>query len=72
MDTRRSGNVGKGVQRAELSGAPGMEVMTSVREWKKGEFFRRHYHHGIDVAYVIQGSMIELSSQGRGAGAPGA
>lgn len=49
-----------------------MEVITSVREWKKGEFFRRNYQHGIDVAYVIQGSMIELSSQGRGASAPGA
>jgi hypothetical protein len=56
-------NVGKEVQRAEFSGAPGMEVIASVREGKKGEFFRRHDHHGIDVAYVIQGSMIELSSR---------
>ncbi len=37
-----------------------MEVVTSVREWKKGEFFRRHRHPGIDVAYVMQGSMIQV------------
>jgi len=37
-----------------------MEVVTSVREWEKGEFFRRHRHPGIDVAYVVQGSMIQV------------
>ncbi len=37
-----------------------MEVVTSVREWKKGEFFRRHRHPGIDVTYVVQGSMSRL------------
>lgn len=63
MSSRQSGNVGKGVQRADLSGAPGMEVITSIREWKKGEFFRRHRHHGIDVAYVVQGSMIQVPGE---------
>lgn len=63
MSSKRTGNVGKGVQRADLSGAPDMEVITSVREWKKGEFFRRHHHHGIDVAYVVQGSMIQVPGE---------
>jgi ChrR-like protein with cupin domain len=63
MSSKQTGNVGKGVERADLSGAPGMEVITSVREWKKGEFFRRHRHHGIDVAYVIQGSMIQVPGE---------
>jgi len=63
MNSKQSGNVGKGVQCADLSGVPGMEVVTSVREWKKGEFFRRHRHHGIDVAYVIQGSMIQVPGE---------
>jgi quercetin dioxygenase-like cupin family protein len=63
MRSKQSGNVGKGVERANLSGAPGMEVVTSVREWKKGEFFHRHRHPGIDVAYVVQGSMIQVPGE---------
>ena len=37
-----------------------MEGVTSVREWKKGEFFRRHRHPGIDVADGVRGSMIQV------------
>ena len=55
--------VGKGVQRADLSGVPGMEVVTSFSEYKKGQFFRRHRHHGEDVVYVIQGTMIEVPGE---------
>lgn len=63
MGSKPSGNIGTGVQRADVSGAPGMEVITEVREWKKGQFFRRHHHHGIDVAYVVQGSMIRVPGE---------
>ncbi len=64
MDPKQTGFVvGKGVQRADLSGAPGMEVITSVSEHKKGDFFRRHRHHGIDVAYVIQGTVIQVPGE---------
>jgi quercetin dioxygenase-like cupin family protein len=48
------------MKRADLSGAPGMEVITSVAEYKVGEVIRRHLHHGIETGYVLQGSMIQL------------
>ncbi len=46
-------------QRADLSGAPGMEVIMSVGEYKPGESITLHSHHGIEAAYVIQGAAIE-------------
>jgi len=46
-------------QRADLSGAPGMEVIMSVGEYKSGESIDLHIHHGIEAAYVIQGAAIE-------------
>lgn len=50
----------KEMKRADLSGAPGMEVISSIVEYKTGEVAARHFHHGIETAYVIQGSMIQL------------
>ena len=50
----------KEMQRADLSGAPGMEVVSSILEYKPGEVATRHFHHGVETAYVIQGSMIQL------------
>ncbi len=50
----------KEMKRADLSGAPGMEVISSIIEYKTGEVAARHFHHGIETAYVIQGSMIQL------------
>jgi quercetin dioxygenase-like cupin family protein len=47
-------------QRADLSGAPGMEVIASVGEYKPGERIDLHIHHGIEAAYVVQGAMIEM------------
>ena len=47
-------------QRTDLSGAPGMEVIASVAEYHKGEGIARHVHHGIEAAYVIQGTMVQL------------
>ena len=46
-------------QRADLSGAPGMEVIVSVSEYKPGEGIPVHFHHGIEVAYVIEGAMVQ-------------
>ena len=48
------------MQRADLSGAPGMEVISSILEYKTGEVAARHFHHGIETANVIQGTMIQL------------
>lgn len=50
----------KEMKRADLSGAPSMEVISSIVEYKTGEVAARHFHHGVETAYVIQGSMIQL------------
>lgn len=46
-------------RRADLSGAPGMEVIASVAEYKPGDGIDRHIHHGVEVAYVVQGASIQ-------------
>ena len=51
------------LKRADLSGAPDMEVITSVTEFKKGEGVARHSHHGIETGYVLQGTMVQLPGQ---------
>lgn len=48
----------KEAKRTDLSGAPGMEVISSVVEYKKGETASPHFHHGVEVAYVLQGTQI--------------
>ena len=48
------------LKRTDLSGAPGMEVITSVSEFRKGESIPRHSHHGIETGYVLQGTMVQL------------
>jgi quercetin dioxygenase-like cupin family protein len=48
------------LKRADLSGAPDMEVITSISEFRKGESIPRHFHHGIETGYVMQGSMVQL------------
>ena len=50
-------------KRADLSGAPGMEVIASVVELKPGEVSQLHSHHGIEAAYIIQGAMVESPGQ---------
>lgn len=46
-------------KRADLSGAPGMEVISSVGEYKPGDSIELHIHHGIEAAYVVQGAMVQ-------------
>jgi quercetin dioxygenase-like cupin family protein len=48
------------LKRADLSGAPDMEVITSVSEFTKGASIPRHFHHGIETGYVLQGTMVQL------------
>ena len=45
-------------KRADLSGAPGMEVIISVSEYKPGEAIPAHFHHGLEAAYVLEGGMV--------------
>ena len=46
-------------KRTDLSGAPGMEVIASVGEYKPGEGIDLHIHHGIEAAYVVQGASVQ-------------
>ncbi len=46
-------------KRADLSQTPNMEVIESTAEYKKGETVESHFHHGIEAAYVVQGTMIQ-------------
>jgi quercetin dioxygenase-like cupin family protein len=46
-------------KRADLSGAPGMEVIASLGEYKPGEGIDLHIHHGVEAAYVVQGASVQ-------------
>ena len=51
------------LKRADLSGAPGMEVITSISEYQAGEVLPRHLHHGLETGYVLPGSTIQIPGQ---------
>jgi quercetin dioxygenase-like cupin family protein len=53
----------KELRRVDLSGAPGMEVISSISEYKAGEMLPRHTHHGVEAGYVVQGAMIQVPGQ---------
>jgi quercetin dioxygenase-like cupin family protein len=59
-------------KRADLSGAPGMEVIASVGEYKPGESIELHIHHGIEAAYVVQGATVQAPGREPSALATGA
>jgi quercetin dioxygenase-like cupin family protein len=46
-------------KRTDLSGAPGMEVIASIAEYKPGDSLELHYHHGTEAAYVLQGATVQ-------------
>lgn len=50
-------------KRIDLSGAPGMEIVASLVEIKPGESSALHFHHGVEVAYVIQGAMTKAPGE---------
>jgi quercetin dioxygenase-like cupin family protein len=50
----------KELKRTDLSGAPQMEVISSISEFRAGEGLERHFHHGIETAYVIEGTMVQF------------
>lgn len=51
------------LRRADLATSGDMEVITSISEIRKGETLARHYHHGIETGYVLQGTMVQLPGQ---------
>lgn len=59
------------LKRTDLSGAPNMEVIASTGEYKPGEGIDLHFHHGIEVAYVLQGASIQLPGKAPAALATG-
>ena len=46
-------------KRTDLSGAPNMEVIASIGEYKPGEGIDLHIHHGVEAAYVLQGAQVQ-------------
>ena len=50
----------KELKRVDLDGVHGMEVISSITEYKPGDLLAEHLHHGIEAAYVVQGAMIQL------------
>jgi hypothetical protein len=50
----------KELSRADLAGAPGMEVILSITELKPGDVISEHFHHGIEAGYIIEGGTVEL------------
>jgi len=53
----------KELKRVDLTGAQGMEVISSISEYKPGEVLARHIHHGVEAGYVVQGTMIQVPGQ---------
>ncbi len=51
------------IARADLSGAPDMEVIASTSEYKPGDGIPRHLHHGIEAFYVIQGATVQAKGE---------
>lgn len=52
------------VKRADLSGANNMEIIVSTAEYKPGESIDRHSHHGMEAAYIVQGSEVQAAGKG--------
>jgi quercetin dioxygenase-like cupin family protein len=50
-------------KRTDLSGAPGMEVIASLAEYKPGDVVRAHTHHGVEMAYVLQGARVQVAGK---------
>jgi len=47
------------LKRTDLADAPGMEVISSTSEYRPGDEIPRHFHHGVEMLYVLQGAMIQ-------------
>lgn len=53
----------KEMKRADLSGAPGMEVILSVSEYKPGDSIALHKHHGVEAGYVLEGGKVQVGDK---------
>ena len=48
------------LKRTDLTGAPGMEVVAPVDEYKPGDSLGLHTDHGVEAAYVLQGASVQF------------
>jgi quercetin dioxygenase-like cupin family protein len=51
------------IKRVDLDRAPGIEVVVSTAEYKPGETLPTHFHHGLEVAYILQGATVQVPGQ---------
>lgn len=56
-------NNSKVVNRTDLSSTPRMEVISSISEYQPGDSIKRHFHHGIEAAYIVQGGMVQVADK---------
>ena len=54
------------LNRADLSGDKPMEVISSISEYRPGDRLERHFHKGLEVAYVVQGASIQAPGKAPG------
>ena len=54
------------IQRADDPGNPGYEAIMAIAELPPGASSGKHRHHGVEVAYVLEGSSL-MESGGRAA-----
>jgi len=47
------------LHQADLSGAPSMEVVSSIVETQPGATTNRHFHNGIEAGRVLEGGMVQ-------------
>lgn len=47
------------LRQADLSGADGMKVISSILEIPPGATIPRHFHNGIEAGMVLEGAMLE-------------
>jgi hypothetical protein len=52
----------KELRRVDLSGAAGMEVISSISEFKPGDEFSGHLHHGVEAG-VVTGAICKLAKR---------
>jgi quercetin dioxygenase-like cupin family protein len=48
------------LNQADLSGAPGMEIISSILEVQPGTTIPQHFHNGIEAGRVLEGGMIQF------------
>jgi quercetin dioxygenase-like cupin family protein len=53
----------KELKRTDLTGAPGMEVILSISEYKPGDSIALHKHHGVEAGYVLEGGKVQAGDK---------